>query len=267
MNASRKVSALVEDSAQPASTTERPPTLIMPFGRGGMGKSVLLRWLADRAHNAGRDVVLADADRTNATLPAFYDGVLRPEYADDEAILEWLGAIVERQAGQRLNVLLDLGGGDVLMKNMAQRLRLARLLEGIGVRPVAIHLIGPAPDDLAVLRDIEESGAFCPPDTIVVFNEGLAPTVRPDPAYEWASNHEVVRKALDRGSILIRMPRLQSMHELDHRRLTFTQGELGEIRPGQRPIGLFARQAMMLDVQAWREAMEKAFEPVSGLLP
>jgi CO dehydrogenase nickel-insertion accessory protein CooC1 len=49
------------------------PKMVVTHGRGGTGKSTGVRILKERADEAGRPVVIADADRTNATLGAFYE--------------------------------------------------------------------------------------------------------------------------------------------------------------------------------------------------
>jgi hypothetical protein len=65
-------------------------------GRGGAGKTLLLRWIVERAIAAGRLLVIADGDRTNRSLPLFLDGVLTPNGADDATVWRWLEAIITR---------------------------------------------------------------------------------------------------------------------------------------------------------------------------
>ena len=60
--------------------------LIVLLGRGRTGKTTEARWAADRAIQAGRPVILADGDRTNRSLSAFYPGtVLSPPDGSDAA--------------------------------------------------------------------------------------------------------------------------------------------------------------------------------------
>src|ERR1700760_2601714 len=94
----------------PAAITE--PKFIVPLGRGSRGKSWWARWAIERAQNQGREVVVADADRTNPTLSTYFEGVTAPLSADDRDVREWLAAFVEAQIEQRFTALLDLGGGD-----------------------------------------------------------------------------------------------------------------------------------------------------------
>ena len=53
------------------------PKLILPVGRGSRGKTFLARWLIDRAQMQGREIVVADADRTNPSLAGYLNGVQR----------------------------------------------------------------------------------------------------------------------------------------------------------------------------------------------
>jgi hypothetical protein len=155
------------------------PKLLATHGRGGTGKSTFVRAIAERAQAAGRALAIADADRTNATLPAFFANVDRPEAADERTVTDWLDALINQQAEAQATVVLDMGGGDQVFKRFAAELQLVELLEGAGIMPVAAHLLGPDIDDLAYLHDAETSRAFAPPQTILVLNEGLIRDGRP----------------------------------------------------------------------------------------
>ena len=58
-----------------------------------------VRILKERADEAGRPVVIADADRTNATLGAFYEGVERPDHPDEKTVADWLDEESIRMSG------------------------------------------------------------------------------------------------------------------------------------------------------------------------
>ena len=138
-------------------------------------KTFLARWVIDRAQMKGREIVVADADRTNPTLAANLKGVLTPPSADDREMQEWFKALCEQQIAQRFNLLIDLGGGDLLLKQLARRIGLVPFLEANGIDMVAVHLIGPERDDLAYLRDLETDGLVAPEATILALNESLVP--------------------------------------------------------------------------------------------
>jgi hypothetical protein len=230
--------------------------LIVTHGRGGTGKSTFVRILAERAQDAGRDVVMADADRTNATLAAFFKDVIRPEYPDDKTVTDWLDDLVNQQAEDRMTVILDMGGGDQVFKRFAASLELASLLDGADIMPVALHFIGPDVDDLAYLADIENSGAFCPRQTALVLNEGLIRDARPrEAAFAEVRAHSVYQAALKRGAREIWLPRLGCMQDINTRRISFGAAE--------RSLGLTNRQRVAI----WRREVEKALAPVAEWLP
>ena len=232
------------------------PKLCVTHGRGGTGKSTGVRILKERADEAGRPVAIADADRTNATLAAFYQDVVRPEYPDEKTVADWLDELVNSQAETRMSLLLDMGGGDQVFKRFAASLELASLLQREGIMPVALHFFGPDIDDLAYLHDIEQSGAFCPTQTVLVLNQGLIKDARPtDAAFAEVRDHSIYRSALKRGAKEIVLPRLACMQEVNSRRLTFAGAEKG--------LGLTNRQRVVI----WRRDVAKALAPISDWLP
>jgi hypothetical protein len=196
--------------------TQHRPKLIVTHGRGGTGKSTFVRAIVERAQAAGRAPAIADADRTNATLPSFFADVIRPAYPDDKTVRDWLDSLINQQADQQMTVVLDMGGGDQVFKDFARSLELANLLESVGIMPVALHFIGPDIDDLSYLRDIEDSGAFCPPSTAIVLNEGLIKDRRPvEAAFADVREDPIFRAAIKRGAREIVFPLLACMKEVN----------------------------------------------------
>jgi len=260
------------DSADTAILPERmasegaaQPLFLVPLGRGARGKTWWVRWAVGRALAHGREAVIADADRTNATLSAYFDGVLTPDSADEADMRDWFAALVERQIADRFTALVDLGGGDLLLKQLAREIGLVPFLERHGIRPVALHLIGPDRDDLAYLHDVEQGELFAPAATILVLNEALVPARRAirTAFQDTVLKHPTFLATLERGAKVVWMPRLEVAHEIDSRRLTFTAAEENQVKPGQPPIGPWNRQL----VHNWLRDMETNFAPVAHWLP
>ena len=247
-----------------ASDAMASPKLVLALGRGRTGKSTFIRWAAEAALERGAEPIIADGDRTNATLAAFFDNVTRPDSPEDEDVRLWLNAFVDRQIDHRFSAFIDLGGGDLILKTWARDLQLAPFLEQHGVVPVAIHFLGSDLDDLAYLRDIEDSARFQPRQTVIVLNEGLVPTGRvARSAFGPIIDHEVFRKVLDRGAVVVRMPMLACMHEIERRRLSFADAEAGLVKPGQDRIGPVNRQLIAI----WRREMSAAFANIAQWMP
>jgi hypothetical protein len=252
-------SARRADMAEPTDLEPMPaeqPKMVVTHGRGGTGKSTGVRILKERADEAGRPVAIADADRTNATLGSFYADVVRPEYRGEQGVTDWLDDLVNTQAETRMSLLLDMGGGDQVFKRFAASLDLAALLQAEGIVPVALHFFGPDIDDLGYLRDIEESGAFCPAQTVLVLNAGLIKDTRPvDVAFAGMREHPIYLAALKRGAKEIVLPRLACMQEEYSRRLS--------LHGAEKALGLTNRQRVAM----WRREVAKALAPVADWLP
>ena len=88
-----KPSSLAAANPKPEAPT---PKLFLPVGRGSRGKTFLARWLIDRAQTQGREIVVADADRTNPSLAGYLNGVLTPPSADENEMGEWFKALCEQ---------------------------------------------------------------------------------------------------------------------------------------------------------------------------
>ena len=253
------------DAASPATLAQPTrPKFIVTLGRGSRGKTWWIRWAAERAQDQGRAVVIADAARTNATLSAYFAGVQNPPSADEADMRDWFAAFCEQQIERRFTALLDLGGGDLLLKQLAREIGLAGFLDANGVQPVAVHLIGPDRDDLAYLRDVEQDGLFAPEATILVLNEALVPVGRSvKAAFQTVLDSPIFQAAISRGATPIWMPRLAPAHEIDERRLTFAAAESSRVKSGQLPIGPWNRQL----IANWRRLMEQNFAAVGPWLP
>jgi hypothetical protein len=63
--------------------------------------------------------------------------------------------------------------------------------------------------------------------------------------------------------VVVVMPKLVCMHEIDQRRLTFSDAQEGKVKAGQSPLGPTMRQMVAI----WRRSMEAAFAPVAEWLP
>lgn len=232
------------------------PALVVAQGRGQSGKSVWTRWVIDRARDAGRPVIAADGDRSNATLSSYYKDASRPSSADDPDVHAWITELVERMAVDRVSVALDLGGGDRMMEQYARAFPIAEFCEEAGVRLVCAYFVAPNVDSLAPIAILEDSGAFRPTNTILVLNEGLVPMGQsPVAAFSAVKEHQAFRGVLDHAE-LVAMPRLGCMPELERRRANFFD---------PNPASLGPMNAFM--VKHWCKEMDAAFAPALSWLP
>lgn len=106
---------------------------------------------------------------------------------------------------------------------------------------------------------------LAPPFTILVLNEATVPAHRTaHAAFESAvRTHAILTNTIQRGAVVVRMPRLEPAAEVDRARLTFAAAEEGRFRAGEQIIGPWKRQQIAI----WRRAMEESFAPVATWLP
>ena len=248
-----------------APPTDTAVKLFLPLGRGARGKTLLSRWVVEEAQEAGRMPVVADADRTNQTLARFFEGVLSPNTADEADVTNFIAGLIEAQATQRFDLVLDLGGGDLILKRLAREMDLGAWLPSLGIEPVVAHLLGPSADDLSYLQSVEDGGLLAPPATLLVLNEVAAPPGRTAHTAFAATieAHPILTATVARGAQIVAMPRLEPACEIETRGMSFLQAAENRAPAGRQPLGLWKSQQASL----WRRRMAVAFTSVRSWLP
>lgn len=258
-----------------ASQSRKPPSLdltskrkiVLVAGRGKTGKTTLLRWMAERAHIAGRPVLLGDIDPTNASFSSYFEGVHRPPEAGDPAIpVRWLERYLQHALKGDSSALVDLGGGSTTLNRLADEVPgLATMLTTDEVAPVMIYMLGPQVDDLSPLATLEGRD-FRPAATALVLNEAaVEPGQTREEAFARIYRHSAFLSAIQRGAVPLWMPRLLVADEIEAKRLHFSQARDAVPRPGTRqaPLGAFDRARVRL----WLDATEAEFAEVASWLP
>lgn len=245
--------------------SDRPKAWFL-IGRGKTGKTTLIRWMAERMAEAGRRAVLADMDRTNATLSSYSPDVQRPPEGDEAASARWLERLLAFIMEQKTSALIDLGGGDTILRRLiAEMPDLGAMLQEAGVAPVAAYLLGPQPDDLSPLATLEHAG-FRPAATALILNEGLANIGGDrDEVFARVVRHSAFCVAMKRGAVPVWIPRLIPAGEIEARRVCFAQARDGVARDDRRqaPLGPFDRSR----VRAWLANMDTEFAGIVSWMP
>ena len=246
---------------QGVDLSNRPKAWFM-IGRGRTGKTLLLRWLIEQqASTADTKFVLADMDRTNATLSSYVSGVQRPPDGDEDVAAQWLEKLLAWAMRQKASVAIDLGGGDTTLRRLVSEIPdLAERLDAEGIAPVGAYLVGPPVDDLSPLSALE-AGGFRPWATALVLNEGLIePGLTREDAFARVMRHSAFNAAVTRGAVPIWMPRLIPAGAIEARRIQFGQARDGIVREGSRqtPLGPFDRSR----VGHWLADMDAEFRAV-----
>ncbi|MBS0995806.1 AAA family ATPase [Gluconobacter cerinus] len=245
------------------------PTIVFFNGRGGTGKTTLARLHAEWAIQQEIDFRILDLDRTNATFSAFFpERTDRPPSADDNDVMDFLQKAINEQTAKRHHLIVDFGGGDLILKALAKRARLVRLFESYGIRPVMVHHFGADPDYLSFMKYFEDGELLAPEATILVLNAHVKPQrLSVTAAFEQTIKpHEIFRAAISRGAKFVVLPDLPCAHHIDRHRLMFYEAYAGQdgIETGRPPaLSPFDRAELGI----WLEDLENQFAEFSDWLP
>ncbi len=235
-------------------------SLVLPFGRGARGKTFYIRWLIDELRNQGIDIIIVDADRSNATLSAFFPDVITPLSAEDVDVEDCLRTLTEGVMVRPRTATVDFGANDLTIKRVSRKLGgFDAYLASGGIRGVAVYVFGPDREDLALLRDMED-GVFAPAATILVLNEALLPPGASVRLFDAIIEDPIFQAALRRGAIPVFMPRLEAAREVNRHRLGFIAAAAGVPGPDGTRIGPWNRGL----INAWRGIMVGNNQPVMG---
>lgn len=113
---------------------DRVVTTAIICGRGRVGKTVVANTYVQfwRARGARLEVWNADRQNETYTLNLFHPDAARP--ATDGAAEKgfWFEANLERQARARFDAVLDMAGGDPMVRHLARDVRLVQTMAGMG---------------------------------------------------------------------------------------------------------------------------------------
>jgi Zeta toxin len=208
----------------------RKPVIVFVVGRQRVGKTVFLNVLAQYAREHGADFEIWDADISNASnnLSALHPGAKSPPSSNPEQAKAWLERQINHLMEDRVDVMVDVGGGETALTRVIAELPLADSLEEQGIRVVVVHMVGPDTADLDYLDRFEDGGLFAAPATLIVQNAGLVMTPGIDQAFASIYDHRTVGRVRERGGIVVQMPRLICMNEVTKRRLGFVEAYEGK---------------------------------------
>ncbi|KXV69463.1 hypothetical protein AD951_06410 [Acetobacter malorum] len=241
------------------------PCCLIFAGRGGTGKSTHARLHAEWIERSGLSLKIADLDRTNATLTAFYPNLVEaPRTADDKDVMTFLEDILERQIEEKYHLILDFGDGDLVLKNLALRLDLVGFFRDYAIQPVLFHHLGADLDYLAYLASLEEDGLFRPEKTIVVLNEFIKPSSQSvEVAFETIMRSRQLGDVLKRGARMISLPDLLPAPGIDRKRLRFYEAVQNRQSVDIPPLGPIKRQMLV----QWLRTVGERFREADVDLP
>nr|WP_294557706.1 hypothetical protein [uncultured Rhodopila sp.] len=240
------------------------PKVLLAIGAGNVGKTSILRWVAERAVAANRQTFFAAIDPENRELSNYFEGVHEPASFEPNAVLSWLEKFLAFAMDNKATAAIDVGGGDTsLGRLVASTPDIVQMAEDAGVAIVALYPLAPRLSDLSAMETLEKAG-FQPKATAIVLNEGRAdPTVPREEAFARTMQHSAYKAAIARGAQQVWMPRLIPAKEVEDRRITYADARDATPKKGVVPLGPFDRRR----VGQWLLRMEAEFGGISTWLP
>lgn len=243
------------------------PKVNLAIGQGGVGKTTLLRWVAERAlsRDGGDPLALATVDPVNRELSHYFPEAMAPKTQDPAQITAWLERMLTWLMTEKKSAAIDFGGGDISLSRLVTEVpNLQAMMEEAGVQPVCLYPMSPRETDVTPLAIMQQAG-FRPNATSLILNLGRAdPTRDPEQEFRQLRRQPAYRAAIDAGAVEIWMPRLYSAKAIEDRRISFQQGISGRMPEGRSGPGLgpFDRSR----THHWLRAMEEAFAPIASWL-
>ena len=216
--------------------------------KGGVGKSVTARVLAQYFIDKGIPFTGFDTDRSHHSFNRFYADYASPVVVDSYEGLDLIVAAFEDNPEQ--NVIVDLAAQT--SAPLAKWIRDASLMElfaDMGITVNFWHVMDDGRDAVDLLGQLVDNyGAG--PNYIVVQNQGRGSD------FVLLRNSEALQKAQAHGAYLIELPRLHdaSMRKIDQHNTSFWKAS--NDRQGPDSLGLLERQR----VKTWLKNSYELFD-------
>ena len=234
--------------------------ILFAAGRGKTGKTTLLRWIAESSFQRGSTPILADIDPSNASFSRYFNNVARPETDNPAGVARWLQQLIEHCVAEHQSAIVDLGGGDTTLRTLATEMPgLAHAMEGSGVAPVMLYLLGTQTEDLTPAITLSARG-FAPKAQALVLNEVAidAGTTRAEAFGRLTKLPGFIDLA--KTSVPVWMPRLFAAEAIEARQCRFFDARDGKVTP---PLGLFDGARL----RTWLDAMDRRLAGISSWIP
>jgi Zeta toxin len=239
----------------------RKPVLMVVVGRQRVGKTSFLNALAQYLQERGAEFAIWDTDQMNTTnnMSVFHAQTSSPSSERREDVKAWLEERFLDIAERRYDALLDVGGGDTPLTQLVEDVPVAAALAELGVRVVVVHVLGPDVADLDYL-DRFERNLFTPEAVLIVRNSGLILNGRSDDiAFATLHGHAGLQRALDKGAVLVSLPRLACMSEVTDRGLSFAEAMNGKFGADGKGLSIFDRLRVR---KWWTDELPRVFSEI-----
>ncbi len=255
-------------SVEKSSTVKsRLPVLIVAVGRGRVGKTTFLNIVGQRFRERGAklDVWNIDPHGESGSIDAFFPDVRRPDYAGLDDRRGWLERAIEEQSAAQHDVLLDVGGGDLVLQTMLHDLELSTIAETMGVRVVIAQLLGPIVADIdhfdaTLLKGSGKNLNSRKAEMLFVLNAGLIRgDASPLKAFDPIFASSLIMDAMANGAAITMLPQLKCLDAVLERGLTFRDASDRKTPAGVAPLSIFDVSRVY---KWWTEGLDTMFSRI-----
>jgi hypothetical protein len=215
--------------------------LLVRFGRGRLGGTTYLDALAQRALQAGRPVILVDADARNPSLSKLYPNARVPAGGSPEDFAEMMTEVLGELSDHAnpVSVLVDIGGGqDRAMADFIRDLNLAGFCDESGVQAVAAYMLGPHPDDLAHALSVRDAGLLARGSTLLVLSEAVVRRGQtPETAFAPLRREPAFVAWIEAGAVPLPVRNLACLEKVRGLGLSLSDAMAGKPAEDGKPLG------------------------------
>lgn len=264
------VKLVQEEAAEQLTADDAAPravrSLVVRQGRGRLGGSTLLEYLTLRARDGGRPVIVGDGDVDHASLSQIYqpgtkEGAVQPISNQSADLKQWVTDLVGRAVDEQSSLVLDLGGGEAVLRDYGNDTSLVEFCDEEGMESVGLFMCGADPADFDHIVGIWDNGHFRPRWSILVLNEFLAPPGRSAlGAFNYIMERPEFGRLIEEGMLSLTIPRLVAMPAMRNAGLTFFEAVNGVRGKTGRPMSPMERH----QIRKWLEHLESGLRGVQG---
>ena len=258
----KAVKPVKEDAAEHtggvAPVAEPPQALVIRQGRGRLGGSTLLEYIAMRARRGNRHVIVGDGDVDHASLSQIYrpgteGGAVQPPSALPADLHRWVTDLMGRAVDEQSSLILDLGGGEAILRDYGQNTSLVEFCDEVGMQSVGLFMCGGDPADFDHIVGIWDSGHFRPRWSVMVLNEHLAPPgLTAAGGFGFIMERPEWARLSREGMLTLMLPRLVAMPDMRNAGLSYFDAIEGKPGRDGRPLGPMLR----FQIRKWVELLE-----------
>ncbi len=238
------------------------------IGAGKRGKTVIVRYFLEKAHENGRAMIAIDLEQVGRGLRHSHPECRYPNYeiANGSDLASYFYDELLKVIGTDGSVIVDSQGNDERLIQLFAMSELVDILRHHGIRLIVVAVTGGGSDDLVVMQSLAKSCVEIKPDAFVpIYAERLLPSHRQskeDAEEQFLEIEGVAHWINGEHFHPIWMPTCHLVGKLDHCEITYREAASSKkaFDPGRNPLKYFERSIL----KKWLNDVDSRF---SGLVP